>query len=373
MSTQTQNWVQTKWGNLATLEYGRGLRSYQKTYHPDTPHRVFGTNGPIGWNATALYSKPSIIVGRKGAYRGIHLAEKPFFVIDTAFYLLPKASFDIRWAYYQLVNFDINQLDSGSAIPSTTRDAFYEIPVSLPPFPIQRRIAGILSAYDDLIENNQRRIAILEAMARGLYREWFVHYRYPGHEGVPLVDSTLGPIPHGWEVGTLGEMVEIRKGKNITKDTVKEGTIPVIAGGISAAYYHDTPNTKAPVITISASGANAGFVNLHFADIWASDCSYIDTSSTPHIYYIYSWFDHHRTNITHLQRGSAQPHVYPKDLVQLSALIPPERIKSDFESHITSVFRHVSMLRKQNDNLRRTRDLLLPRLLSGQIAVGDVE
>jgi type I restriction enzyme S subunit len=104
-----------------------------------------------------------------------------------------------------------------------------ELP-DLPPLPIQRRIAGILSAYDDLIENNQRRIAVLERMARSLYREWFVHFRYPGHEGVPLVDSALGPIPQGWEVRKLKEVSDVTYGFPFaSKEFNTEGRgVPVI-------------------------------------------------------------------------------------------------------------------------------------------------
>ena len=98
-------WKDKLWGDLATLEYGKSLRGYEDF---DGEFRVFGTNGPIGWAAKPIYEKPSVIVGRKGAYRGIHYSPKPFFVIDTAFYLKPKVDFDIRWAYYELLTHDIN-------------------------------------------------------------------------------------------------------------------------------------------------------------------------------------------------------------------------------------------------------------------------
>ena len=223
------------------------------------------------------------------------------------------------------------------------------------------------------MENSQRRIRLLEAMARALYREWFVHFRFPGHGNHPRVASPLGEIPEGWEVTALGRLVEIRKGKNITKDTVRDGNVPVVAGGITPAYFHDTPNTQSPVVTISASGANAGFVNLYYADVWASDCSYIDMVATPHVYYYYLWLDHRRAAITHLQRGSAQPHVYPKDLALLEALQAPEDLLRRFGSQVEPIFALTKRLTAKVENLRRTRDILLPRLLSGQIALDELE
>ena len=268
-----------------------------------------------------------------------------------------------------LNNADIKPFVTGAAQPKLSQGNLRLIGIPLPPLPIQRRIAGILSAYDELIENSQRRIKILESMARALYREWFVHFRFPGHEHHPRVPSPLGEIPKGWEVTTLGRLVEIKKGKNITKDTIRDGNVPVVAGGIAPAYFHDAPNTQSPVITISASGANAGFVKLYYLDVWASDCSYIDLSATPHVFYYYLWLDYRRASVTHLQRGSAQPHVYPKDLAQLEALGVPEELLGAFMSQVAPIFGLMMRLTAKIQNIRRTRDLLLPRLLSGQIDV----
>ncbi|MEN9417695.1 MAG: hypothetical protein RI988_1315 [Pseudomonadota bacterium] len=282
---------------------------------------------------------------------------------------------DVRFIkyYLEILKLRMQSISHGATQDNLSLDKLLSFDFLVPPLPIQRRIASILSAYDDLIENSQRRIKILESMARALYREWFVHFRFPGHENHPRVASPLGEIPEGWEVTALGRLVEIRKGKNITKDTIRAGNVPVVAGGITPAYFHDTPNTQSPVVTISASGANAGFVNLYHADVWASDCSYIDMVATPHVYYYYFWLDHRRAAITHLQRGSAQPHVYPKDLALLEALQAPEDLLRRFGSQVEPIFALTKRLTAKVDNLRRTRDLLLPRLLSGQIAPDELE
>ena len=166
-------WQERRWGDLATLEYGRALRGYDT---PEGMFRVFGTNGPIGWHDEALYAHPGVIVGRKGAYRGIHYSAEPFFVIDTAFYLKPKVEMDVRWAYYELLTQDINLMDSGSAIPSTSREEFYSLPVSVPPPSEQRAIAHVLGTLDDKIELNRRMNETLEAMARALFKSWFIDF-----------------------------------------------------------------------------------------------------------------------------------------------------------------------------------------------------
>jgi type I restriction enzyme S subunit len=129
-------WNLKQWGDLATLEYGKRLEGYKDAVG-SVP--VYGTNGVIGKHDTALCQEPGIVIGRKGAYRGVHMSDEPFYVIDTAFYLKPKKNFSRHWAYYTLCEHDINSMDSGSAIPSTSRDDFYSIPVIEPPGPLQEK------------------------------------------------------------------------------------------------------------------------------------------------------------------------------------------------------------------------------------------
>jgi type I restriction enzyme S subunit len=123
------------------LEYGKRIEGYQ-TASGKFP--VFGTNGLIGWHHEPLCPDPGIIIGRKGAYRGVHYSDVPFYVIDTAFYLKPKVPYSSRWAFYTIHRYDINSMDSGSAIPSTSRDDFYNIEVVLPPLPLQKKFDEVL-------------------------------------------------------------------------------------------------------------------------------------------------------------------------------------------------------------------------------------
>jgi type I restriction enzyme, S subunit len=134
-------WQARKWGDLVSLEYGKSLSGYDQD---DGVYAVYGTNGKIGTHSVALCSHPGVIVGRKGAYRGVHYCEAPFFVIDTAFYVEPKVPLEMRWIYYELLQMDINSMDSGSAIPSTSRQDFYGVPAVAPPFPVQDCFAKFL-------------------------------------------------------------------------------------------------------------------------------------------------------------------------------------------------------------------------------------
>ncbi len=156
-----KGWNRKRWGDIATLEYGKSLRDYRES---GGKYRVFGTNGPIGSHDEALCNSAGIIIGRKGAYRGVHYSPDPFFVIDTAFFLKPRAMLDLKWAYYELLRFDINNMDSGSAIPSTSRDDFYGIPVIVPPQDIQGAFGEIVGVWFAKAFSNDQESRVLGAL-----------------------------------------------------------------------------------------------------------------------------------------------------------------------------------------------------------------
>jgi type I restriction enzyme S subunit len=282
---------------------------------------------------------------------------------------LDDTRLDKRYLYYLFntreVRAQVVASASGTKVRHTSPSRIGEVFVDIPPVAVQSRVASILAAYDDLIENNTRRIKLLEDAARLLYEEWFVRLRFPGHEHTPIHNG----VPEGWRQGVLGDLVAIHRGKNITRQTAELGQVPVVAGGLEPAYFHSTANAVSPVITISASGANAGYVNCYLQDIWASDCSFISVDDTPHIYYFYLLLKHRQSEIFAMQRGAAQPHVYPKDLSRLSVTHPTQTILRHFTDAIDPIYSLMATLVAQNRHLRAARDLLLPRLMTGEVAV----
>jgi type I restriction enzyme S subunit len=140
-----EGWLTKRWGELVSLEYGKSLTGYEGAAEP---YPVFGTNGQIGFHSKPLCEHPGIIVGRKGAYRGVHYCDQPFFVIDTAFYVEPRdCAVELRWAYYEMLRVGINDMDSGSAIPSTSRADFYSLPVLYPGFEVQQTFVRLLRPF----------------------------------------------------------------------------------------------------------------------------------------------------------------------------------------------------------------------------------
>jgi type I restriction enzyme S subunit len=154
-------WRVYRWRELVALEYGKSLSGYE---NDEAPYPVYGTNGRIGSHSELLCTHSSIIIGRKGAYRGVHFCNSPFFVIDTAFYIEPKEPIELRWAYYELLRQDINSMDSGSAIPSTSREDFYSLPVLTPPFNIQRCFVELLTPFWNRQEQNEKESRTLAAI-----------------------------------------------------------------------------------------------------------------------------------------------------------------------------------------------------------------
>lgn len=274
-----------------------------------------------------------------------------------------------KFIYYELqlpkqIGWIINHA-IGATMLNLNTNILQNVPIDLPSINTQNRIAEILSRYDSLIENYQKQINLLEESAQRLYKEWFVDLRFPGHENTKIVDG----VPEGWEKICLGELVCFKRGKTITKKEIIEGNIPVVAGGTEPAYYCNKSNTGNRVITISASGANAGYIRMYFEKIWASDCSFIDCSMTNYFHFIYCYLIANKIAIDNLQKGAAQPHVYPKDINALALCCPHNDILDSFESKISYSFDLISSLQKQIHRLTEARDRLLPKLMSGKFLI----
>jgi type I restriction enzyme, S subunit len=254
----------------------------------------------------------------------------------------------------------IKNLAFSAGVPHINLDILRNFEASVPPLPVQRRIAGILSAYDELIENNQRRTRVLEQMARSLYREWFVHFRFPGHKTVPHVASPLGDVPEGWEVKKLGEILELNYGKALKKEDRRDGDFPVY-GSSGNVGTHDTSLVRGPGIIVGRKG-NVGSVFWCDEDFFVIDTAYFVTSSLPLRFLFYVL-----PTLNFINSDAAVPGLSRNQAYTLEILIPPVPLLTKFCELADKFERQASTLQRQIQNLRRTRDLLLPRLLSGQV------
>lgn len=270
----------------------------------------------------------------------------------------------VKYAFDMLQR-DCKKISQGTAQDNLSWKKLSTIKFPAPPIEIQDKIASLLSAYDDLIENNQKQIKLLEEAAQRLYKEWYVDLRFPGYENTPIVDG----VPEGWRIGRLDELGEFKRGKTITKDSVISGNVPVVAGGLEPAYYHNIANTVAPVITVSGSGANAGFTRMYHVNVWASDCSFVDSNTTENIYMIYCYLKANKADLDRLQKGAAQPHVYAKDINAMTIMIANNELLLRFNKTVSPIFTKIGNLFQQIEKLKEARDRLLPKLMSGELEV----
>lgn len=281
----------------------------------------------------------------------------------------------------------IQNLAFAAGVPHINLDILRNFEVPLPPLPVQQRIAGILSAYDELIENSQRRIKILETMARALYREWFVHFRFPGFENHPRVASPLGEIPQGWEVKRVTEAVQInprvvvpRDGEKpfvsmgcLSNDSMLITDIESREGNSGAKFQNG--DTLFARITPCLENGKTGYVqflpNANAVAFGSTEFIVLRSRSlTPEFVYSLARSDEFRgVAIKSMSGATGRQRVQEKCFGDFQIPQPPQALLETFSTIVAPSFRLIYSLHLQIQNLRRTRDLLLPRLLSGQIAV----
>ena len=287
----------------------------------------------------------------------------------------------------------------GSTVDRIPLTNFPKFEISLPPLPIQRKIAAILSAYDDLIENNTRRIEILEEMGRSLYREWFVNFRFPGHEQVKMVDSELGLIPEGWEVKTIGDACLVGDGAHakikrqtsgvlyLTCKNLKEGGLDLskvdyISEEDYNKYFRD--NSKA-LTKLKADDVIFSIIGTIGEPYLVKPKDYFGISSSVAILrrnksvlstnYLYYWVKSHifQNALYGIKGGVAQGYVSLEMIKSLPLYYPELSLQNQFDVHASSILSLIEVLTQKNANLRKTRDLLLPKLISGEIDVENLD
>ena len=266
--------------------------------------------------------------------------KSPEFPIDYIYWLLKTPAY-IR---------HIRSCQTGTTVRMITKANIEDYAFMCPCKEQRNQISKLLWDIEMKIVLNRRINDNLEQQAQALFKAWFV-------DNAVIDDASVSDY-----------FIPLR-GKNLLTSDAKGGEVPVVAGGLTPSAYHNVANTKAPVITISASGANAGYVNLWGIPVWSADSSYIDSSITPHIYFWYNLLKFSQKNIFDSQTGSAQPHIYPKHIGDIH--IPNLDLDkvADYNKIVTPIYEQITNTQKLNMQLTVTRDTLLPKLMSGEIKI----
>jgi type I restriction enzyme, S subunit len=359
--------------------------------------------GPVPERALAKYALEvgDIVIARTGATVGY--SKRIDTAVDAVFasYLVRvrvKPEHDATYIGYvvgsRAYKTFVRSNAGGAAQPNANARVLSSYEVPLPPLSVQRKIAAILSAYDDLIVNNNRRIKILEEIARRVYCEWFADFRYPGHEAVPLVDTNVGLIPEGWEVGPIGDVIETLGGGTPSKTVIEywePGTV---------TWFTPTDLTKASAMFMSSSAVNISEQGLaksaarlfpqgsvmmtSRATIGVIAISAVSAATNQGFitcvpndvvgpYHLYFWLVERRGAITDLASGATFKEINKKTFRNIPFVRAPSDIERRFEDCVRPIAGEIHNLLTTRATLRATRDLLLPRLISGEIDVADVD
>jgi len=391
------------WGEEISLEYGKALRGYGEAKGP-VP--VYGTNGPVGWTDAPLAPGPGVILGRKGAYRGVHFSSDPFFVIDTAYYAVPKTKLDMRWLYYAMIHHKLGEIDDGSPIPSTTRSAVYPRELEVPEIDEQRAMAAVLGSLDDKIELNRKMNETLEAMARAIFKSWFVDFDpvrakmegrkpYLPQEIWSLFPDHLGEdgSPSGWSEKPLTHFFEIVGGgtPKTSEASYWGGDVPwfsvVDTPSGADTYVIDTEKTitaeglqnssaqliEAGATIVSARGTVGNLARTGRPMAFNQSCYGLRGANGYGPSFVFLTARHMVSKLQSLAHGSVFSTITRQTFEAISLFAPSNELADRFEMASGPLFDGILANVQESRTLSAIRDLLLPKLMSGEVRIKDAE
>lgn len=364
-------WTKLQLGQVCSFKYGQMPK---KDDLRDVGYPVFSGYGVVGASTRFHYEEPQIIVVARGVGgTGDVKMSPPFcFLTNLSIAVIPEDGRIYKpFLYYRLAGPGLWELRTGSAQAQITIERLRTYEIELPPLNIQRRIASILGAYNELIEVNLRRIALLEEMARRLFEEWFIRFRYPGHEDCKLVDSPRGVVPAGWRISKVRELVERQRNGFVYRkaDCQLSGSVIVIdqSSDEMLGYHSNEPDQKAtPADPIAIFGDHTCKMQLVVSpfSIGPNTVAF-KAKDAVSIYYLF-----------YLIRGLTRTEEYKRhwnELMGNEVLVAPVELTALYADTTRPLFQLEEILQRQNRCLSKQRDLMLPRLISGDLSVSTVE
>ncbi|KGM52649.1 hypothetical protein N800_11255 [Lysobacter daejeonensis GH1-9] len=376
------SWKERRLGDVLTLKRGYDLPEAQRR-PGDVP--VISSSGITGSHNMAMVAGPGVVTGRYGTMGEVFYVEGDYWPHNTALYVRDFKGNNPRFIAYFLKNALRGTNSNKAAVPGVNRNDLHERKVCSPDLETQGRIVEQLLPIDDLIENNRRRIALLEQSARLLYREWFVHLRFPGHEHVKVVDG----VPEGWAINSIAEMFDTTSGGTPSRSVpeyfvgdinwVKTQELDELfifdtEEHISEAALKNSAAKLFPEGTLLVSiygGTNIGSTGL-LAKAAASNQACVALMPKRHpddVLFAQKWLQENRGHVVGLGQGAAQTNISQQTLRSQKMLVPTVELLDEFVGAIKPMYQQMANLCQQNTKLRDARDLLLPRLMSGDLAV----
>ena len=353
------NWRECTLGDVVKLQRGHDLPDRVRV---DGPVPVVSSAGITGRHNVAKAEPPGVVTGRYGTIGEVYYLDEPYWPLNTALYAVDFKDNLPRYVAYLLEATLKNYQSEKAAVPGVDRNVLHAIKVKAPDTATQERIVEALFAYDNLIENNRKRIALLEEAARLVYREWFVYLRFPGHEHVQLVDG----VPEGWTRAELGKFLTLKRGYDLPSSERVDGDIPIVSSA-GVTGFHNQAKASGPGVATGRYGT-LGEVYFVEEDYWPLNTAL----------YVVDFKDHDPLLVYYalddLLRGissqkAAVPGLDRNVLHAMRVLWPSESLERAFLGTVRDSRRQICVLNEMNTKLAEVRDLLLPRLMNGQIAV----
>lgn len=370
-------------GDLVQFVYGKGLPARDRK---SGAVPVYGSGGIVDTHNQALVQGPGVVVGRKGTIGSVYWTDRDFYPIDTTYYVVPKTEDTrLRYIYYLLKTLPLARMNTDVAVPGLNRSNALQLKVSIPSLPTQDRIVDILSAYDDLSENNRRRIQLLEQAARLLYKEWFVHLRFPGYEDTEIIDG----VPEGWQKKKIADVCETVGGGTpstkvaeywggditwvIPSDVTKNNCLALLGSErkITERGLRESSAQLVPANTIlMTSRASVGFFALMDIEACTNQgfINIIPHAEEMRMYMLFNLMSR-VAEIRNNARGTTYPEISKGRFRQMGIILPAESLVSEFGRLAGDIIRQVRCLKRKIVQLTQARDLLLPRLMNGEIEV----
>ena len=360
------------WGDYISFEYGKPVKDKESL---DGSVPVYGTNGQIGTSHLPPLCKiPSFIVGRKGAYRGVHYSSVPFSVIDTAFYAMPTTDkVNMKWAYYKFLTYDINRMDSGSAIPSTDRYELYRIPVEIPDMKTQEKTVSILDSFNEKIATNEAINENLQEQVNALYRSWFVTY-----------DLYDGEIPLTWTKADIYSIANIIYGapfssklfntEGLGKPIIRIRDLKEQAFVTYTTEVHPKGHLIKPGdIVVGMDGEFRPYIWGN-SEAWLNQrvCIFESKNSIDKPFMLCT-IKPLLNMIEQTQVGTTVIHIGKKDYDSFKIILPDRDTLDRFGAIATPMIEQIVNNCLENKRLAELRDSLLPQLMSGELDVSDID
>jgi type I restriction enzyme S subunit len=374
-------------GDVVTLQRGFDLPEGERR-SGSVP--IVSSSGVTGSHDEARVGPPAVVTGRYGTLGDVYFVNQPCWPLNTTLFVKDFHGNDPRFCYYFLQAQQLGRHEGAAAVPGVNRNVLHELPVRVPPLTTEHKIAAILSAYDDLIENDTRRIKILEEMAERIYREWFFEFRYPGHGAKRQVRSGSGLIPRGWRSAPVSEELSIDpkraipKGQQVrfvpmaglSETTMHIATTELRVDPGGSRFMND--DTLFARITPCLENGKTAFVQiLEPGEVGAGSTEFIvlrGRSLTPEYVYLLARSDPFREHaIKSMSGATGRQRVRRGAFDTFYVVVPPDNVLARFSQLVRPLFQESYILFRAQSVLRAARDLLLPRLISGQIDVDTLD